>query len=69
MKVRTVAMTALFLWAAVWAPAGFAAGATIQNKAQVDLGMKVFADQKCSLCHSLRAREMQKGSSTTSAVV
>jgi mono/diheme cytochrome c family protein len=59
--VRTVAMTALFLCAAVWAPPGFAAGATIQNKGQVDLGMKVFDDQKCSLCHSIAGRGNAKG--------
>ena len=38
-----------------------AAGVSAQDKAQVDRGMKVYADQKCSICHSIDAKGNAKG--------
>lgn len=32
-----------------------------QDKAQIDRGMKVYADQKCSACHSIAGKGNQKG--------
>ena len=32
-----------------------------QDKGQVDRGMKVFADQKCSLCHAIDKKGNAKG--------
>lgn len=38
----------------------FASSASAQD-AKVDKGMKVFADQKCSLCHSIAGKGNAKG--------
>jgi mono/diheme cytochrome c family protein len=38
-----------------------AAPAFAQNHAAADKGMKVFADQKCSLCHSVAGKGNPKG--------
>ena len=38
-----------------------AALAARQNKAQVDRGMNVFAESKCSICHSIRDQGNKKG--------
>jgi mono/diheme cytochrome c family protein len=38
-----------------------AAPAVAQDKAQVDRGMKVFAEQKCSQCHSIAGKGNAKG--------
>lgn len=32
-----------------------------QDKAQIERGMKVYADQKCSACHSIAGKGNQKG--------
>jgi len=40
---------------------GFAAGAAAQD-AKVEKGAKVYADQKCSLCHSIAGKGNPKGS-------
>jgi mono/diheme cytochrome c family protein len=32
-----------------------------QDKAQVERGMKVYADQKCSVCHSIAGKGNAKG--------
>ncbi len=32
-----------------------------QDKAQIERGMKVYADQKCSVCHSIAGKGNQKG--------
>jgi len=32
-----------------------------QDKAAVDKGMKVYAEQKCALCHSIAGKGMAKG--------
>jgi mono/diheme cytochrome c family protein len=37
------------------------AGATRQDKGQIELGMKVYADQKCSVCHSIAGKGNAKG--------
>jgi mono/diheme cytochrome c family protein len=47
------------LGAAVWLLA--AGPASAQDKAQVERGMKVFADQKCSVCHSIAGKGNAKG--------
>jgi mono/diheme cytochrome c family protein len=36
-------------------------GATMQDKGQIELGMKVYADQKCSVCHSIAGKGNVKG--------
>jgi mono/diheme cytochrome c family protein len=41
--------------------AAFASTASAQD-AKVEKGMKVFADQKCSLCHSIAGKGNAKGS-------
>jgi mono/diheme cytochrome c family protein len=48
----------IFAFAAVLMFAGLAAA---QDKMQIDRGMKVFADQKCSLCHSVDGKGNAKG--------
>ena len=40
---------------------GFATGAAAQD-AKVEKGAKVYADQKCSLCHSIAGKGNAKGS-------
>ena len=40
---------------------GFAAASAAQDKAAVDRGVKVFADQKCSMCHSVAGKGNAKG--------
>ncbi len=42
---------------------GLAVGsaAYAQDKAAVDKGMKVYAEQKCALCHSVAGKGMAKG--------
>jgi len=35
--------------------------ASAQDKAQVERGMKVFADQKCSICHAVGGKGNVKG--------
>ena len=35
--------------------------AAAQDKPQIDRGMKVYADQKCSACHSIAGKGNQKG--------
>jgi|SRR4051812_6804779 mono/diheme cytochrome c family protein len=38
-----------------------AAPAVAQSKATIDKGMKVFTDQKCSMCHSVAGKGNPKG--------
>src|SRR5436190_321660 len=38
-----------------------AAPASAQGKASIDKGMKVFTDQKCSMCHSVAGKGNPKG--------
>ena len=38
-----------------------AQGLAAQDKAQIERGMKVYADQKCAACHSLAGKGNQKG--------
>ena len=40
---------------------GVAAVAAAQDKAQIERGMKVYADQKCSTCHSIAGKGNAKG--------
>ena len=37
------------------------AAAFAQDKAQIDRGMKVYADQKCATCHSIAGKGNAKG--------
>lgn len=37
------------------------AGAAAQDKAQIDKGMKVYADQKCGMCHAIDGKGNAKG--------
>ena len=66
MSARTrVAACALLLFAgaAEAGPAsGSRVGAAAQDKAQIDHGAKVYADQKCSVCHSIAGKGNAKGS-------
>ena len=55
MRYRTAALAALGLVAVLAAPAPALA------QAQVERGMKVFADSKCSLCHSVAGKGNAKG--------
>ena len=51
-----------FLCAAVFGVVWMAATpAAAQNNAQVERGMKVFAESKCSMCHSIAGRGNPKG--------
>ena len=65
MSARTrVAACALLLFAgaAEAGPAsGSRVGAAAQDKAQIDHGAKVYADQKCSVCHSIAGKGNAKG--------
>jgi mono/diheme cytochrome c family protein len=38
-----------------------AGSAAAQDKAQIDKGMKVYADSKCSVCHSIDGKGNAKG--------
>jgi mono/diheme cytochrome c family protein len=38
-----------------------ASSAFAQDKAQIDRGMKVYADQKCATCHSIAGKGNAKG--------
>ena len=40
---------------------GFAAVAAAQDKATIDKGIKIYADQKCSMCHSIEGKGAAKG--------
>lgn len=40
---------------------GAPAAAMAQDKALIDRGMKVYADQKCSVCHSINGKGNAKG--------
>jgi mono/diheme cytochrome c family protein len=37
------------------------AGAAAQDKAQIEKGMKVYADQKCAMCHAIDGKGNAKG--------
>ena len=47
------------LSAAVWLLA--AGPASAQDKVQIERGMKVYADQKCSVCHAIAGKGNAKG--------
>jgi mono/diheme cytochrome c family protein len=40
---------------------GLAASAQAQDKALIEKGMKVYGDQKCSMCHSIAGKGNAKG--------
>jgi cytochrome c553 len=40
---------------------GIAASASAQTSAQVERGMKVFGEQKCSMCHAIAGKGNAKG--------
>ena len=50
---RAVAIVTLLL--------GATQGVAAQDKAHIERGMKVYADQKCSACHSIAGKGNQKG--------
>lgn len=41
--------------------AATAGAASAQNQAQIERGMKVYADQKCSVCHAIAGKGNPKG--------
>jgi mono/diheme cytochrome c family protein len=41
--------------------AGFTITLSAQEKAQIDRGIKAYADQKCSICHSIEGKGNVKG--------
>jgi len=42
--------------------AGFTVAASAQDKAAIEKGMKLYAEQKCSLCHAIAGKGNAKGS-------
>jgi mono/diheme cytochrome c family protein len=48
--------------ATVFTLAAFAGGASAQDAAKIAKGEKVYAEQKCSLCHSIAGKGNPKGS-------
>jgi mono/diheme cytochrome c family protein len=48
--------------ASVFALIAFAGAASAQDAAKIAKGEKVYADQKCSLCHSIAGKGNPKGS-------
>jgi mono/diheme cytochrome c family protein len=54
MRIRVLLTTTCFLLAC-------ASLALAQDKAQIDHGIKVYADQKCALCHSIAGKGNAKG--------
>lgn len=66
MRVETAvaALSAPFLFAiaiAAGPAAASRAGATTQDKGQIERGMKVYVDQKCSVCHAIAGKGNAKG--------
>ena len=66
MSARTLVMTCCGLLLAAGAAAAGAAPpaptlAAAQDKAQIDQGIKVYADQKCGVCHSIAGKGNTKG--------
>lgn len=59
MNHRSVAVAAFVLAVTVVAPA------LARAEGQVERGMKVFTDSKCSMCHSVGGKETPKACSTT----
>jgi mono/diheme cytochrome c family protein len=61
MRVKDVcAAVALIVWMGL-VGAGPAAAEEAQDGAQIEHGIKVFADQKCGLCHSIAGKGNAKG--------
>lgn len=56
MKRRTLVTVLLTVAALALGRAAFA-----QDKAQIDKGMKVYGEQKCSMCHSIAGKGNAKG--------
>lgn len=52
-------MLVMVVSAAFWM--GVPAQVFAQDKAQIERGMKVFADQKCSVCHAIAGKGNAKG--------
>jgi mono/diheme cytochrome c family protein len=66
MTVKTVVAVAgvLTLWVAIAAADSAPrtnGGVTLQDKAQAERGMAVYAEQKCSVCHSIAGKGNAKG--------
>jgi mono/diheme cytochrome c family protein len=62
-KTAAAALSVLLLWAADAAaePVRASGTAATQDKAQLEQGMKVYADQKCSVCHAIAGKGNAKG--------
>ena len=54
------AASALIVWVGLVCAVPATAGAA-QDKAAIDHGMKVYADQKCSVCHAIAGKGNAKG--------
>jgi mono/diheme cytochrome c family protein len=54
------AAVAVLMWVGLVCALPATAGAA-QDKAQIEHGMKVYADQKCSVCHSIAGKGNVKG--------
>ncbi len=54
-------MGQLFRWAAGFAIVAAASSASAQTADQIARGMKVFGEQKCSMCHSIAGKGNAKG--------
>ena len=51
----------LIMLAVIGISVTLAGSALAQDKVQIERGMKVYADQKCSLCHAIEGRGNAKG--------
>jgi mono/diheme cytochrome c family protein len=62
MRVEPVAVVCGLMFLAGSATAGASPmSSAAQDKAQIDAGMKVYADQKCSVCHAIAGKGNAKG--------
>jgi mono/diheme cytochrome c family protein len=62
-KTAAAAASVLLVWAAHAAagPVRASRTAVSQDKSQIEHGMKVYADQKCSVCHAIAGKGNVKG--------
>ena len=62
MSERVTVTAALLFWVVFAGPAAVAGSVgALQDKAQIEHGKKVYADQKCSVCHSIAGKGNVKG--------
>jgi mono/diheme cytochrome c family protein len=63
-EIAAAALGALFVMAlavAAGSAPALRAAAPTQDKGQIEHGMKVYADQKCSVCHAIAGKGNAKG--------